>query len=220
MPSVPVGLAAIKNRLNHPSPFLWLIEVRVPSTPATMIRITPNPKAISFGVNTAGDAIVYDPFPIGMGVMESDSEGGLPQFSVTVGGVTREIMALLIAYDFLVDQPMKLHLVHGDHLDDPQQRVTFPFVVNTVNGDEDAITFVLSSEDLYAFMIPSQRINRDFCGFTYKAVECGFFGDPGGTLGDCARHYAACELRGAWEIANGYVQQHPARFGGAPALAE
>lgn len=220
MPSIPAALRALKNRLANPTPYIWLIEVRVPSDPPTMLRITPNPQAVTCGSNAAGDPIVWAPFPVGMGTLEQDSEGGTAEFAITVGGATREIMALLLAYDLLVGAPVKLHLVHADLLDDPAQRVTVSFEIATVNGDEEAVTFGLSTENLYNWFMPADRIHRDFCGFTYKGIECGFFGDPSDTLGDCARVRSACVLRGDWEVANGYTRQHPARFGGAPALVE
>lgn len=220
MPSVPDALKALKNRLSQPRPFIWLIEVRIPSSPETMVRITPNPKAVTFGTNLAGDPITYDPFPVGIGVMDQDSEGGLATFSITVGGITREIMALLMAYDFLTGQKVNLRLVHEDHLDDPTAQVAHEFEVTNVDGDERAVTFALSSDNLYNWFIPSERIARDFCGFTYRGLRCGFTGDPTDTLGDCARTYEACILRGDWEEANGYTRKHPNRFGGAPAMSE
>lgn len=220
MSSIPVGLAAMKNRLSHPTPYIWLIEVRVPSDPPTMIRITPNQREVAFGQTEAGEPIVYKPFPVEIGTLESDSEGGTPEFAITVGGVTREIMALLLAYDYLTDQPCRLMLVHSDHLDDANQRAEFLFEISNVSGDEQACTFTLSTDNLYAWMIPSERITRDFCGFTYKSIQCGFFGDPSNTLGACPRNYAGCSVRGEWEVANGYEQTHPGRFGGAPALTE
>lgn len=221
MREIPDALKSLKNRLSQPRPFLWLISVRVPSDPETMIRITPNPKQVSFGTNQAGEPIVYSPFPVGIGQIEEDSEGGTPELTLTVGGVTREIMALLLQYDFLTGQPVTLTLVHEDHLDDPEAGASLQFEITDVNGDERKVTFVLSTENLYNWTVPSERIHRDFCGFPYRGRRCGFVGDLANTLGECDHTYlTGCSVRGAYEVANSLPQKHPFRFGGAPALIE
>lgn len=221
MRDAPMPLVVAKNRLSNPAPFLWLIDVRVPSDPETMIRITPNPKAVRFGTNEAGVPIEYKPFPVSLGVIEEDSEGGTPEFTITVGGATREMMALLLAYDFLTGQPVKLTLVHQDHLDDPTSGSSLQFEITNCSGDERQVTFVLSTENLYNWKVPNERIHRDFCGYIYKGRRCGFAHDPTNTLGECDHTFeTGCVVRGEFEAANGLPVDHPHRFGGAPALIE
>jgi len=219
--SIPPAFIPEKNRLNQPSPFLVLVQVRLPTTPETLVRITPNPEPIQFGTDSAGAPLTWDPFPVGFGDIQTDSDGSTPEFTMTVGNLTREIMALLIAHDWLMGQDVVVRIVHQDLLADPTAEFRMDFVITGVAGDEQSLTFSLSTENVYQYMGPNELIIRDACSFTYKSRRCGFLetSDPGeAILGPCVKSFAACQARGARELAIGAPVQHPQRFGGAPGI--
>ena len=207
-----------KNRVAQPAPFLWLIFCRVPTDPPTAIRITPNPEPVTFGTDSFGNPTVWSPFPCGLSVIEEDTEGNLPELTLTVSNATREIMALLIAHDYLLDQRVELYLVHKNHLANPAAASRFVFTITEVTADTEAVTFALSTQDLYRYEIPGNRILKDWCGETYKGSRCGFTGDPSETLGPCLKTLAECRRRDAWQVANGEEGRQSKRYGAWPSL--
>ncbi len=216
---VPPTLIPEKNLLSSSAPFIWLVQVRVPTTPPTMLRMTANPEAVQFGTDSAGAPITWEAYPLQLGEITTDTEGGTPETTLTVANMSREVMALLLAHNYLLDQPVVLRLVHEDHLNDPSAVWELPFEITGCAADEESVTFALSAENLYGFTLPNERAVRDFCRFTYKSIQCGFTLDPGNvSLGDCPKTFAACTKRGDFEVAAGAPRQHPARIGAFPGI--
>ena len=220
MPDEPLQLRKKKNLLTHPDPFIWLLQVKVPTTPEpTMLRLTPNLEEVEFGTKSNGQPVKWSPFPIAIGEITSDSEGGLPQMIVTVSSITREIMALLVEHRFLLEQPVELKLVHKLHLNQPKHQKRFKFEVLGANADEKIASFTLSARNLYKFTIPNRRIFRNNCGNNYRDRRCRFIGDAGNAvLGACRKTFDECLRRRQFQIDNGLEVIHPGPFRAAPGI--
>jgi phage-related protein len=217
--TVPPGFIEAKNMLADSAPFIWLCQVRVPTDPPTLLRMTANTEAVEWGNDSSGAPIVWEAYPLALGDIQTDTEGGTPETSLTVANMSREVMALLIVHDYFLGQPVIMRLVHQDHLNDPSAVWEIPFEVTGCAADEESVTFALSAQNLYGFTMPNERALRDSCRDTYKDIRCGFTLDPGNVnLGDCPKTLAACTLRGDFEVAAGQARQHPARFGGFPGI--
>jgi len=98
--------------LSQPNPFVWLFEVVVPSSPATMLRLAANTSDVNFGVNSDGDSIRYKRAAFTVSALSEGSDGKLPSIQVAAGNPTREIQALIEEYDGLIGQTAKLQLVN------------------------------------------------------------------------------------------------------------
>lgn len=208
-----------KNRLTSASPFIWLVQVRIPSDPPQMLRMTANTEPVEYGQDFEGNPLIWDPYPLGMGEIKTDTEGGTPETALTVGNLTREVMALLVTYNYLLDEKVTLKLVHQDHLSDPGAVWELPFDITGCATDEELVTFALSSQNHYGFTIPNERAVRDSCRWVYKSVGCGFTLDPGNvSLGQCPKNFEGCKLRGDFEEAAGATRQHPKRIGSYPGI--
>lgn len=205
-------LRKLKNDPQQALPWVWLLSIRIPSTPESMLRICNHTRELPFGTDLDGEPLIWDPFPMAVGTTESDMEGSLPDVTITVGGMSREIMALLVAYGNLMDLPATLYLISVEHTDQEEAADSWPLTISGVEADVEEVRFACSSENLYEHEIPPKKANRDGCGVEYRSAKCGFIGDAGDTLGDCGRTFSECELRGAFQLANGLDIIHPGRI--------
>ena len=224
---IPAEFLQRKNLLLHPEPFLWLVEVRAkddlplaaPDGSDAILRITPNEHPIFFGVHpVSGAPLEWIPWKIEIGEMRQDSEGNVNSIQVSVSNVLGATMRLLRDNDFLRDAVVYIHLVHIAFLDNPSAKWTVRTTVVDGSIDYMSASFDLSGFNFMNFDVPQRLVLRT-CGHSYRDEDCGFIGDPNNTeLGDCNLTFEACELRGAWELANGLAVIHPNNYGGAWAL--
>lgn len=203
----------------RPDPMLWLIEVRSPAGGAvqdmdgqdSIIRLTPNREPVTYGASSSGVPIVWTPWDVTFSAMERRA-GEQPTVSLRTGFGSWHVNKLLDRNDRLRNHRVYMHLVPANALDDPHAAVTFPFKVSSVRTRWSGFVFELAPRLLGEFSFPTQRITRDSCQHAYRGSGCLFNGDPGNTLGDCVKTRAACNARGAWEVANGYPELHPQQF--------
>ena len=199
------------------APWIWLLEVEVPSTPPLMIRLCNQSKQIDFDVDGLGFFATFMPAAFGFGAITEGSEGDLPSLPLTVTGLSREHVAILINNDFLLGQKVRMMLVNANTLDNSSARFDFNLEVRAAVVDAARITFSLSSYSLHQIQTPRRRMNRLICDHCYGDIYCGFNiprDDPGlAVLGECSKTEDACELRGARELALGVPVLHPERIG-------
>jgi len=216
--SFPIAWIPEKNRRRQSSPYLWLISCRVPTSPETMLRVTLNPEPITFGADSAGTPLVWTPVPGRLGKIRSDKAMSAPGLALTISNVDRTIEALLIAHRNLIDQEVKLRVVHASHLLDPTASRLFETTVSDVAGDEENVTFQLSLENVHDYTVPTERISRTTCRWAYRGRLCGFAGDSGDTLGACGKQPTDCKDRRQWQIDNAQPGVQYRRFGGFPGI--
>lgn len=208
-----------KNVQHQKSPFLILVQIRVPTDPETLLRLTPNPEKVTFGTTTAGVPIDWDPWNLTFGGIRTDTSGSTPEILLTAGDITRDLQALLILHNWLLDQDVEITIVHEDLLGDPADAFTMEFKITHASSNTNAVTWSLSANNAYQFDGPSELLLRNFCSFTYKGPHCGFTLDPGETLGPCNKDFdTGCTVRGDFEVAAGGTRAHPNRIGAAPGI--
>ena len=198
-------------------PWAWLLETTIPTSPVTVVRLCNQPKEIQFDIDAQGIANTFLPSGFGFGAIIQDSEGNLPSLPLTLAGVSREILAVLLNHDFLIKQRVRLILVNAATLDNSAAKFDFNLEVSSATIQNDKITFRLSSYSLHKINAPRRRMNRSICDHAYGDPNCGFdidANDPGlALLGPCTKSESACELRGARELALGLPVLHPERIG-------
>jgi len=166
--------------LSQPNPFVWLFEVVVPSSPATMLRLAANTSHVNFGVNSNGDAIRYERAAFTVSVLSETSDGKLPSIQVAAGNPTREIQALIEEYDGLIGQTAKLYLVNVGAVE-AGALMTYTGEVISTQSTEKAVSCEVGAYTLQNQRLPSNRALRDFCRFKYKSNRCGYTG----AIADC-----------------------------------
>jgi len=216
----PIALQTHINTLENASPFVWLFEVEVPTSPPTRFRFCNQTEKISFGVNSSGDPIEYNPLHIEIGEWSQGKAGDLPELSISVSNVRGDVGAVLETYAGLHGAPVIVRIVNRSTLLDMNAQVRFDGTVRAVTVSNVSATFAIANYNLYQESVPAHRFLRNHCPFLYGGARCGYIvpTTPGETVGTgfstCAKTVDNCTVRGEDEVARSLTEQHPARFGG------
>lgn len=157
-----------KNKLSGASPWVWLYEIEVPTTPtATILRYAEYTEPVVWQGNT------FQPFPISHSEINESSEGRINAVTVTVSNVMREIQAYLEEWDYLSGAPVRIICVN---LSDSSYSQMRDLAVSSTQYNDKAVTFTLSLN----FDIVGKKIGRtayrDKCAWVYKSAECAYSG--------------------------------------------
>lgn len=219
---IPQEFRFAKDERFQSAPWIWLLEVDVPSEPIQTVRICNTNRAVLFDVDNTGTPREFLPFPFSFGDVKASTDSALPTLPIAISNVSRELLGTLINYRFLVKQKARLVLVNADTLDNPLARVDFILEVRAGQAEEQTITFNMSSYLLNNAQCPTRRLSRNFCTHEYGDALCGFdidTVDPGmANLGLCVKTETACALRGAAEEAASLPALHPRRWGAQKGL--
>jgi len=213
-----------RNELRDMDPWVWLYEVEIPSSPKTRARLTNCVSAVNFGTTSAGDPIVFTPYPIAHGGLKETAAADIPTINVNVGNPTRELGALIEQYDGLVGAPAVIRLVNLADIGNPLSQVEERAEVRRARVAGDVCAFALSAFSLYRRKFPPNRYTSFSCRWHFGGPECGYIipAAPGNTVGTgfatCGKTLGACGERGDDEDARSVTRAHPERFGGWPGL--
>lgn len=209
------------NTLDQKHPYIWMLELEVPTDPPTRYRLVNQPEDYVFGTDTSGLAVTYNAYNFQVGSLQRDTEGGQFNVTVTVSNVRREMQAAVELYDGLVDQPARVLLTNkalgssNTALLDMRGRVITPTCT------ERAVVFEIGNPSLYAQKFPRRRISPTYCAHKYGDALCGYDTTLSGALQTCSKlkdDENGCTAHGDAEVAAGLTRQHPARFGGKPGV--
>lgn len=216
--NVPLSVLAEKNQLATLERFVWLYEIDVPTDPLTRYRLTRNTNSVSF------QGFDYAPFPIVHDVISRDSQGDLPETTLTVSNVSRELVSTLENYDGLVGQRVKVILAHSLAIGDDGVAVgeeTFEVISSQAN--EETVVLTLGTSNLFNEKIPKTRMMRYHCRWQYRSPECGYGlpEDNAAFLPKCDKSLSGtmgCKRHGQSYTDAGLTPIHPQRFGGFPGI--
>lgn len=217
-----VEIAAKQLALSEP--FIWLIEVEVPTDPPTRYRITNYNSDVSYGVNSLGQPTLYHPFPVVFGDLLEQRRGDLPEITINVGNAGLEMMADLELYNGLVDVPVRIRLVNSAALNDPNAQSQVNGKIARTRVRDDLIAFTISQTNLTKVFFPSKRLLAHDCQHRFGGPDCGYIIPPGATnvigggFNFCARTFEDCGIRGDDEVARSLTRLHPLRFDGCPGI--
>lgn len=202
--------------LEASSPLVWLVEVELPTTPLTRIRLTTNNQPVNFGKTLAGADVTYSPFPMKVGTIERTKEGDLPTIKVTLSNAEGIVVPHIEAYNGLVGQKAVIQLVSLGELGDVSASLRFDGEIMTTEMDAEAATLSVGAYNAEGMVFPKNRHVADHCRHVFGSAGCGYnLNDPLGTFTTCPRTYGACVLRGDdEEDVMLILRSHPDRFGG------
>lgn len=212
------SLTAEAGKLRTLNPWVALLEVEVPTSPATRYRLAANPEPIVFNGQT------YSPFPFTIGEIRTTGEGDIPVIDVTVQNASLVIGHAIDEYDGLTGQPARVLFVNTADLLNPASVIAEDATIQNASVSADAVTFTLSAYSLYQLPIPAQRYVARGCRWVFGSAECGYViptgatNTVGGGFNLCRKSLAQCRERGADEAARSVTVLHPKRFGGFPGI--
>lgn len=204
-------VAAEKNAVASGIPLVWLYEVEVPTSPPTRLRLCSHDEEIVWRGYT------YSRAPLSHSEVVEDTEGNLPQVSLAIPNISREIGAVMEAHSGLVGQPVRVTLLSlGDGSDQPVSEANFTIASGQVT--RQAASFRLQVYNPHYAAIPGGRIARGSCWYKFGGPRCGFVVDESadGAV-TCDHTYDGengCTAKGALYVARGLEAIHPERFGG------
>ncbi len=215
---IPLAILAEKNQLATLERFIWLYEIEVPTDPPTMYRLVRAPESVVYKGRT------YSPFPISHDVIDRDIQGDLPETTLTVSNISREIISTLETYDGLVGQRVKIILAHSLVMGEDAVPVgEESFYVMRSAADAKAASLVLGTTNLHDLKVPKARMMRFHCRHQYRSAECGYSLDESNAnfLATCDKTLDGqngCRVHGESYTAAGLTAIHPDRFGGFPGI--
>ena len=231
-PATPVVFESFRSALEGSSPWAWLVEVEVPTSPPTRYRLTSHTSELVFGSDSAGDPITYYPFPLSIEGFDQTKEGNLEEVTLKIANVTREIGATLDTYGGLTGQEVIIRLVNLATLLDSNAQIVHTTTVRSAAVGADVCSFTLSPYNLLSERVPKFRFLQDHCPVLFGGPHCGYAipattGETVGTgFSTCPKTRAACTLRGDDEVSSNpnssgggtIARQHPERFAGWPGI--
>lgn len=166
---------------------------------------TNNLNFASYDADVVFNGITYYKFPISHEQTSENSTGAIDQVKVKVSNVNRLMQSYLEIYN-LKKKRLDITMVFADYLDNPANKITETFFIDSYTADQNAVELTLSSKlDILDVQIPARPFSRDYCSWKFKGTECGYTGG----LTTCNRLKANCKER------NNYL-----RFGGFPAIPQ
>ena len=207
------------NSLAQVNPYLWLLEVEVPTDPPLRYRLNNTPHSVIFGTNDDGQDLTYYNASFDVEGIRVDGQGTQYNATVVASNVSRELMAALEHYNGLIDQPAKLMLVHKALLASGKPLMTIEGkIIHQVARNPD-IAIEIGQESLFRVPMPGLRVDDEYCTHPYGGALCGYDTTTSGAMQVCSFRREGplgCRAHGDDEVANGLERKHPRRFGGHP----
>lgn len=213
--SWPSTYIAAKNELHSTAPWVWLLNIDRDGTNG--FHLCGYDRQLTVG------GVVHYPYPILFGTRSADSEGGLPELSVTVSNVDSQIAGYLEAGE-IINRSCRVRLVNTGALTTPQS--VGVYIVLDASVTLEAATFRLGVHAVLDAQFPAVRIFRGRCPYEYGGRECAYdttLSNASGAVGfdptTCdftLEGSNGCRAHGLNERAHGIPELHPMRYGGFP----
>lgn len=206
---------AAKNSLHQTNAWVWLIEADVDGT--NCIRVCDSAASITYGGK------VYVPFPLSIEGLASDTAGTLPQVTISVSNLSREVSDQLDAGN-LIDRRVQIYMMNRADTAFAFDRGLWRILDATL--DERLATFRVGPYGLFDAPFPARRQARTRCDYIYGGSECqykialpnlvsGTYPNFAGSTCDLSLDGGnGCRAHGANATANGLPAFWPSRFGG------
>jgi lambda family phage minor tail protein L len=183
--------------------WIVLVEVTVPATPATTIRLCNNNEDVTW------DGETWTAFPFEIDSVDETGKGEIPSATLRVSNVTQEIQSIIEDVSGGADMPVTLRVVNSGHLDEASPEIELDFIVTGCKYDAYWITFTLGGDAKLTRRVPERRHLKDFCPFQYGGIECGVASATMTVYTGCLKTLAQCRER-----------SNSTRFGGEPGMPQ
>lgn len=212
MPTLPPSLVrkALDQQTEDPWVFLWQITADISTVATPTFYLCNQQQQVEFPV---GSGILYDPFPLEHGAIQTTKESRLAQLDLSASNVTRQLAYWVDMGQGFLNMPATLTIAAHDDLA-AGAAFTRDFTIAGLAQTNKAITFRMEQPNYFLRRAPRDTYQRDRCRHAFKGRLCNYLGP----LTDCNRSVARCIQIGDDEVANGRPRMHPRRFGAFPGL--
>ena len=213
-PTMTGAFLAEAMKLHTASSWIDLWEIRTTTgdpTPAYLICANPYP--VSFNGRT------YSPFPVERTEDSEDTEGGIPELTLTVANIDRAIQVAIAAG--LRGKTAIMRKVNTATLGTAAAVLTYRYTILSADCSDVAATFKLGVANPVTRDFPGRRYQRNRCDLDYGGALCGYNTTRSGALVSCDRTLLGsngCRIHGDDEQAAGIPRQHAQNYGGEPAI--
>ena len=185
MKLLPTALVIGKNMLASNDAWLLLVDISIPTVPATTVRLVRNNEDITFEGN------VYTAFPFDFAPMKTQKTGEIPTVSFKVSNVTRALQVEVEDYDGLVGQEVTLYIVNSALLSENYTELTWVFTILTCSVSSEWISFGVGAPNPLRRRFPLNRYLSDHCVWRLGGAECKY----AGVDSTCKRTLSDCQSR-------------------------
>lgn len=149
-------------KLAQADPWIWLVDIQVPSDPIQRFRLTSHDEPVEFGESPDGDTLVYSPAPIAFDGIPESADGSLPSLSITLQDVLGIAATVVDQHDGLVGQPVVIQVISSAHigLGAPAQRLDAQVSSATVTDDGPRVALSISAKNVYQTAFPSRTYTQ------------------------------------------------------------
>jgi len=162
------------------------------------------------------DGKTYRPFPVIHEAIAGDSAGNLPQLTLSLSNVSRELDYYIETGKGLSGNRVEMR-VYNRAAAAPSDLVAFTFEIAGVALSDTVVTARLQLPSFLRYQIPAELFVRGRCRWAYKGEQCAYRGP----IADCDKTLFGtngCNVHGIDEESRGLPRLHPRRFGGFPGL--
>lgn len=183
MKNLPANLITEKNLMHSPEPWLILLEITL--TDLTVFRLVKNTEDITYDGNT------WTHFPFQLSIVESNSDGQIPQVTLKVCNITRLLTPYLESLNGGIDSTIKVIVVNNGLLDEDYSELELEFSVMGCETDAYWVTWTLGMVNPLNRRFPLYRYLAKHCNWVFKGAECGY----AGSATTCNRSFDDCIAR-------------------------
>lgn len=199
----------------QPDPLVWLYAIDLPSAPRSKYRLAANPEAVYFERDSTGSAIAYSPSSVYHEDARTDVDGSINKVRLTVQNITRESVALLKAYNWLIGEKVRIVCVRLAEMPDGDPLKDETYDVLDSSARENVVALTLGRAALKDKKFPDRRANRRYCAHRYGSAACGYDTARVGALQSCSKLEEGpngCIEHGLNEAAASLPNRHPQRI--------
>jgi len=149
------------------------------------------------------DSKTYQKFPIRHDFVGENTSGEVDVLKIQISNISREIQSYLETYD-LRGKRVSVTTVFANLLDDPTTFRQDTYYIDSYGANVETVEFNCTSKfDLMKTELPARKFWRNYCGWKFKSVQCGY----AGAETHCNKTFQRCG-----ELNN------KTRFGGFPSI--
>jgi len=179
--SMPSNITSIKNDLNQPGSWVWLIVFTLPDM--TVLRYVGNTEDVSYGGNT------YTALNFDIDKFAFNTDGEIPEITASISNIGYALQSYI--QEDVIGGTVSFLQVNTDYLAEDYSEDLLTFTISGVEVTWAIVNFTLSISPELRFRTPEDRFNPYTCRHKFKGGRCGYTGG----LTYCDRNPDACSER-------------------------
>lgn len=233
MKTLPGDWADRVRLVNQDSPFVWCWDLQLQTNVSINLRawVCNYTTSITIKIDlsdprhpysASGTTHTFRPFPVGMGDIEENTEGDVPQLQLLIGNQTRSLSQY---FEVPQEEEGPIGSVAWGYLVNTSDLTAFeshPFRVKEATLTYEACALQLEFPSPVKRRIPQDRVSPAVCrwkhgtGTAARPSGCGYIVNGAAAFTTCTRLLngaGGCIAHGDDEVARGLPRLHPKNFG-------